>query len=144
MKHAGFDERLDGIIVRAAIRLQERMRLAYFRGNLAAYLERISLADDLDPGVLERGSLLDVQDEAAVLLASKIRQARKGGYLKDFLKQVNMQELLYNNQERHVKPTGLGQGTQHRRMHLVAGENKDSAESSKGKVLQLSRFTVIK
>ena len=144
MKHTGLDERLDSIIVRAAIRLQERMRLAYFRGNLASYLGRISLAEHLDPAVLERGSLLDVQDEAAVLLAQKIRQARKSGYLKDYLKQINMLELLFKEKERHVKPTGLGQGGRRKPMHLVSGENKESAESAKGKVLQLSRFKVIK
>ena len=142
MKHTGLDERLDSIIVRAAIRLQERMRLAYFRGNLVSYLGRISLAEHLDPAVLERGSLLDVQDEAAVLLAQKLRQARKGGYLKDYLKQLNMLELLCKEQERRVKPTNPG--GQRRQEHLVSGENQESAESAKGKVLQLSRFKVIK
>jgi len=142
VKHTGLDERLDSIIVRAAIRLQERMRLAYFRGNLASYLGRISLAEHLDPAVLERGSLLDVQDEAAVLLAQKLRQARKGGYLKDYLKQLNMLELLCKEQERRVEPTNPG--GQRRQEHLVSGENQESAESAKGKVLQLSRFKVIK
>lgn len=49
MKQGRFDERLDEIIVRAAMRLQERMRLAYFRGNLTGYLERIGLAGEIDP-----------------------------------------------------------------------------------------------
>ncbi len=143
MKHAGFEERLDSIMVRGAIRLQERMRLAYFRGNLASYLERIGLAEGLEP-LLQRGSLLDVQDEAVVLLASKIRQARKSGCLKEFLKQVNMLELLYKDQEqqRHVKPTGLERA---RHKHVqVEGENRDSAESAKERALRLGRLTLIK
>lgn len=143
MKHAGFDERLDGIMVRAAIRLQERMRLAYFRGNLAAYLGRVGLADDLDSGLLARGSLLDVQDEAVVLLAKKIRQARRSGCLKEFLKQVNMLELLYKDQERHVKPTGLNRAARHKQGQ-VAVENRVSAESAREKALKLSRFTLVK
>ena len=141
MKHAGFDERLDSIMVRGAIRLQERMRLAYFRGNLASYLERIGLAEGLEP-LLQRGSLLDVQDEAVVLLARKIRQARKSGCLKEFLKQVNMLELLYKDQQRHVKPTGQEQA---RHKHVqVEGENRDSAESAKERALRLGRLTLIK
>lgn len=141
MKHAGFEERLDSIMVRGAIRLQERMRLAYFRGNLASYLERIGLSEGLEP-LLQRGSLLDVQDEAVVLLASKIRQARKSGCLKEFLKQVNMLELLYKDQQRHVKPAGLEQA---RHKHVqVEGENRDSAESAKERALRLGRLTLIK
>lgn len=52
VKHTGFEERLDGILVRAAIRLQERMRLAYFRGNLPAYPGAVGLAKHIDPAVL--------------------------------------------------------------------------------------------
>lgn len=100
MKQNGFDERLDGILARAAIRLQERMRLAYFRGNLASYLARIGLADYMDSERLKTGSLLELQDEAAVVLAACLRQSRKKGYLKDFLKQLNMLELL--TEDKHL------------------------------------------
>lgn len=94
MKQGRFDERLDEIMVRAAMRLQERMRLAYFRGNLTGYLERIGLAGEIEPERLKRGSLLELQDEAAIIMAAKIRQARSKGYLKEWMKTLNMQELL--------------------------------------------------
>lgn len=97
MKRGHFDERLDEIMVRAAMRLQERMRLAYFRGNLTGYLERIGLADEIDLERLKRGSLLELQDEAAIIMAAKIRQTRSKGYLKEWMKTLNMQELLVKN-----------------------------------------------
>lgn len=94
MKQNSFNGRLDSLLVRAAMRLQERMRLAYFRGNLSAYLERTGLAVHINKDRLRRGSLLELQDEAAVALAMKLREAYRHGYLKDFLKQINMLELL--------------------------------------------------
>ena len=94
MKRDGFNERLDGIIVRAAIRLQERMSLAYFRSNLSGYLKRIGIADYLPPEKLAKGSLLEIQDEAVVCLAGLMRKARQQGYLDAFMKQINMSELL--------------------------------------------------
>ncbi|MCI7260456.1 MAG: hypothetical protein SPK53_02955 [Selenomonas sp.] len=94
MKRDGFNERLDGIMVRAAIRLQERMSLAYFRSNLSGYLKRIGIADYLPPEKLAKGSLLEIQDEAVVCLAGLMRKARQQGYLDAFMKQINMSELL--------------------------------------------------
>lgn len=95
MKRDNFNERLDGIMVRAAIRLQERMSLAYFRNNLSEYLKRIGIADYLPPEKLAKGSLLEIQDEAVVCLAGLMRKARKQGYLDAFMKQINMSELLF-------------------------------------------------
>ncbi len=95
MKRDGFNERLDGIMVRAAIRLQERMSLAYFRSNLSGYLKRIGIADYLPPEKLAKGSLLEIQDEAVVCLAGLMRKARQQGYLDAFMKQINMSELLF-------------------------------------------------
>ena len=60
MKRSSMDERLDTILVRAAMRLEERMRLAYFRGNLSNYLERIGLARYISDEKLIKGSLLDL------------------------------------------------------------------------------------
>ena len=92
MRHINFDERLDGIMARAVIRLQERMQLAYNRGRLREYLERIDFANDIDPKTIDSGSLIELQDQAVVLLAVKMRRARRAGYLKDFLKQINERE----------------------------------------------------
>ncbi|MBQ1866677.1 MULTISPECIES: hypothetical protein [Selenomonas] len=148
MKHDGFDERLDGILVRAAIRLQERMRLAYSRGNLSAYLNRIGLGKLLEPSLLERGSLLELQDEAAIAMARAIRKARLRGYLKDFLEQINMLELLdYGKEEKVHKPS---RGHEHKvkkkksYLKMVEGENKRSAMSEAEKKELLKNFKVIK
>lgn len=149
MKHDGFDERLDGILVRAAIRLQERMRLAYFRGNLSAYLNRIGLGKYLEPSLLERGSLLELQDKTAVALAGAIRKARAKGYLKDFLEQINMLELLDGggNEKKSHKPSVGNERKQTRKktcLKMVEGENKRSAMSDDEKKELLKNFKVIK
>ena len=97
MKRSGMDERLDAILVRAAMRLEERMRLAYFRGNLSRYLERVGLAQYIDEEKLIKGSLLDLQDDAALAMAYVLRKARNNGYLKEALDKLNMAELLQND-----------------------------------------------
>ena len=144
MKHDGFDERLDGILVRAAIRLQERMRLAYTRGNLSAYLNRIGLGKLLEPSLLARGSLLELQDEAA----KSIRKARLRGYLKDFLGQINMLELLEHGKEENVQKSLRNHEYKVKKkksyLKMVEGENKRSAMSEAEKKELLKNFKVIK
>jgi hypothetical protein len=146
MKHTSFDERLDGILVRAAIRLQERMRLAYFRGNLPSYLNRIGLGKFMDSSTLERGSLLELQDQAVVQLASQIRKARAKGYLKDLLEKLNMLELLHD--DRHIRTVPLGQKRKQEQkkacLKMVEGENKRSAMTEDEKRELLKNFKVIK
>lgn len=147
MKHKDFDERLDEILVRAAIRLQERMRLAYFRGNLQAYLNRIGLGRFMDSSSLARGSLLELQDQAAVVLAGQLRKARAKGYLKDLLEQLNMLELLCDT--RHVHSVSLGRGEVQEKdrsccLTMVKGENKRSAMTADEKKELLKNFKVIK
>ena len=142
MKHGGFEERLDGILTRAALRLQERMRLAYFRGNLIEYLEKLGLKEEIDEEILARESLLELQDEAVLVLARKIRYARKGGFLKDYLKQVNMLEILYLQKEKQAKgKAGLSPAP---KLHMVARENRDSAQTAQERELRLQRFRLIK
>ena len=157
MKHAGFDGRLDGILVRAAIRLQERMRLAYFRGNLPAYLERIGLAKYIDPTVLSRGSLLELLDEAAVIMAARLRQARANGSLKACLEQMNLLELL--RKDRPVRlPSELSSTSraaaakagEHApqqkpaKLMMVEGEKKSPVRTTEEKKDLLKNFTIIK
>ena len=153
MKHTGFEERLDGILVRAAIRLQERMRLAYFRGNLPSYLERIGLAKYIDPEVLARGSLLELLDETVVIMAAKMRQARASGCLKDCLEQMNLLELLRKDRPVQLSdepaPEQAARKERKRnqkklRLKMVQGENKSSAMSSEEKKNLLKNFKVIK
>lgn len=142
LRHGGFEEKLDGILTRAALRLQERMRLAYFRGELVEYLGKLGLKDEIDESILARESLLELQDEAVLVLARKIRYARKRGYLKDYLKQVNMLEILYMEKERHVD--GKAKLRSVPAIHVVERENRDSAQAAQDKELRLQRFKVIK
>ncbi len=146
MKRSGMDERLDAILVRAAMRLEERMRLAYFRGNLTKYLERIGLAKYIDEEKLMRGSLLDLQDDAAVVMAYRLRNARMRGYLKEALDELNMAELLL--QDTHVKTVLPSPKRQPKvkkaSLQMVKGENKSSALTDEEKKKLLKNFKVIK
>ena len=94
MKHADFDGRLDGIMVRAAVRLHERMAFAFARGRLADYLRRIGLAEELHLGKQHNVNLAEIEEEVLLLLAAKLRRERKTGTLRSLLRQLNMTELL--------------------------------------------------
>ena len=142
LKHGGFDERLDGILTRAALRLQERMRLAYFRGELISYLEKLGLTEEIDEEVLARESLLELQDEAVLVLARKVRYARKQGYLKDYLKQVNMLEILYLEKEKEKRSRSRLKSVPH--VHAVARENRDSAQAAQDRQLRLQQSRIVK
>lgn len=146
MKHSGLDERLDAILVRAAMRLEERMRLAYFRGNLVKYLERIGLADYLDEEKLAKGSLLELQDDAAVVMAYRLRRARNRGYLKEALDELNMAELL--QKETRIKTvvpsTKRNMEVKKVQLQMVKGENKSSVLTKEEKKELLKNFKVIK
>jgi hypothetical protein len=146
MKHSGLDERLDAILVRAAMRLEERMRLAYFRGNLAKYLERVGLAKYMDEEKLAKGSLLDLQDDAAVVMAYRLRKARNRGYLKEALDELNMAELLQKETRiKTVVPSIKRQPAEKKvQLQMVKGENKSSALTAEEKKKLLKNFKVIK
>ena len=89
-----FEARLDDINRRAIKRLHERMRWAYSRRRLDDYLAQIGFAYEGAQN-LERAELVRLSQKLAVLLASRIRHARKKGYLKDYLRFINMQDLLW-------------------------------------------------
>jgi len=146
MKRSGMDERLDAILVRAAMRLEERMRLAYFRGNLSRYLERVGLAQYLDEEKLIKGSLLDLQDDAALAMAYVLRKARNNGYLKEALDKLNMAELLQKeNRIKTVLPSSKRQPKVKKvRLQMVKGENKCSVLTDEEKKKLLKNFKVIK
>ena len=94
MKKVGFEERLDDIMVCAAIRLQKRMAMVgSFRG-LVGYLTRAGLWADMGVRKLQELSRSEVEDRAAMALARKLRRARKTGTLRAVLQQLNMLELL--------------------------------------------------
>ena len=146
MKRSSMDERLDAILVRAAMRLEERMRLAYFRGNLSRYLERVGLAQYIDEEKLIKGSLLDLQDDAALAMAYVLRKARNNGYLKEALDKLNMAELLQKeNRIKTVLPSSKRQPRVKKvRLQMVKGENKCSALTDEEKKKLLKNFKVIK
>ena len=92
--------------------------------------------------ILARESLLELQDEAVLVLARKIRYARKQGYLKDYLKQVNMLEILYLEKEKQDgRKAGLKAVP---KVHMVARENRDSAQIARDREMRLQRFKLIK
>lgn len=93
MKRARFDERLDAVIEQALKRLYKRMKWAYFRGELREYLARIGLAAVMEKE-LDAGNFQEIQEAAGNLLKMKIQRARKKGYLKDYLRKVNMMDIL--------------------------------------------------
>ena len=93
MRHTDFDGRLDGIMVRAAVRLHERMAFAFARGSLADYLRKIGMAEELGLGPQRNANLAKIEDAALLLLAQKIRRARKSGTLKSVLQQLNMLDI---------------------------------------------------
>lgn len=106
MKKVGFEERLDDIMVCAAIRLQKRMAMVgSFRG-LVGYLTRAGLWADMGVRKLQGLSRSEVEDRAAMALARKLRRARKTGTLRAVLQQLNMQELLQPRAKEHAVHQG--------------------------------------
>lgn len=95
MKRARFDERLDVVIEEALRRLYKRMKWAYFRGELREYLLRIGLPVDTEHS-LDVRQFREIQAEAGRLMTTKIQRARKKGYLKDYLRKINMMDILMN------------------------------------------------
>lgn len=143
MKQKGFNERLDSLLVRAAMRLQERMRLAYFRGNLAAYLKRTGLAVHINKDRLRRGSLLELQDEAAIALAMKVREAYRHGYLKDFLQQINMLELI--QEKTHVLAScPVMKRDSRAALSIIAGKKEKTETTTEEKQNRRKNFKLIK
>lgn len=136
MKHAGFEARLDGILALSAARLTERMKIAYLRGTLAAYLQRIGLAEEMETE-LESAALPELQERAREILAARIRRARRYGYLKECLRRVGLLELLHKEMEerRRKKPTGS--------LKLLAGSAREGAGEAELKESK-KRFTVLK
>ena len=116
MINARFDERLDSVIDEALKRLSDRMQLAYFRGDLSGYLMRIGLADAL-PNQPKSTELPAAVKKVQGILARRIRRARQKGYLKDYLRQINMVDLLI-----------LKKRVRTLRLWALAGGNKRGAE----------------
>ena len=121
MRHADFDGRLDGIMVRAAVRLHESMAFAFARGSLADYLRKIGMAEELGLGPQHNANLAKVEDAVLILLAQKIRRARKSGTLKSYLRQINMLELL----QKEARPGKIGHNVAHLHRLQATGKKQD-------------------
>ena len=104
MRRARFEKRLDAVIEQALKRLHKRMRWAYFRGELREYLARIGLAVDMEVD-LGLGKFREVQEKAGQLMTSKIQRARQKGYLKDYLRKINMMDILVGSH--HIRTVSL-------------------------------------
>ena len=136
MRHADFDGRLDGIMVRAAVRLHERMAFAFARGSLADYLRKIGMAEELGLGPQHNANLAKVEDAAILLLAQKIRRARKSGTLKSYLRQINMLE-------KEARPGKIGHNVAHLHRLQAKGKRQDeSAQPERGNVIPVRFRTV--
>ena len=104
MRRARFDERLDAVIEQALKRLYKRMKWAYFRGELHEYLARIGLATVMKEKI-DTGDLRELLTEAGALMTKGIRRARKMGYLKDYLRRINMLDILLGSH--HIQTVTL-------------------------------------
>ena len=108
-------------MVRAAVRLHERMAFAFARGSLADYLRKIGMAEELGLGPQHNANLAKVEDAAILLLAQKIRRARKSGTLKSYLRQINMLELL----QKEARPGKIGHNVAHLHRLQAKGKKQD-------------------
>ncbi|MCI6085781.1 hypothetical protein [Selenomonas sp.] len=117
MKGKRFDKRLDGILRAARVRLMERLRFAFFRGRAAEYLDEIHLAPAI-PADVANGKLLPLEKAAADLLEARIIHARRKGYLRSYLAEVHMLDLLMRHQ--HIQTMYWGRPE----LSLVGAANK--------------------
>ncbi len=144
MKHASFDGRLDGIMVRAAVRLHERMTFAFARGVLADYLRKIGLANELGLGRQHNANLSELEGRALLLLAEKLRRARKNGTLKSQLQKLNMTELLQAGRGRSTRRNWGSARRAASTGGTVKGENAEKMEKTdRGRVIP-GPFMIVK
>lgn len=123
MKGKRFDKRLDGILRAARVRLMERLRFAFFRGRAEEYLGEIHLASGLQ-SELANGKLLPLEKAAADLLETRICLARRKGYLRNYLAEVHMLDLLMRHQ--HIQTMHWGRPA----LSLVGAANKEAAAAA--------------
>ena len=97
------------------------MAFAFARGSLADYLRKIGMAEELGLGPQRNANLAKVEDAVLILLAQKIRRARKSGTLKSFLQQINMLELL----QKPNRPGKIGHNVKHLRRIQATGKKQD-------------------
>lgn len=97
------------------------MAFAFARGSLADYLRKIGMAEELGLGPQHNANLAKVEDAVLILLAQKIRRARKSGTLKSVLQQLNMLELL----QKKERPGKIGHNVKHLRRIQATGKKQD-------------------
>ncbi len=123
MTRERFDKRLDGILRAARVRLMERLRFAFFHGRAEEYLGEIHLAPALADELAE-GKLLPLEKAAANLLEARICHARRKGYLRSYLAEVHMLDLLMRHQ--HIQTMYWGRSA----LSLVTAANEAAAAAT--------------
>ena len=136
VKRARFNERLDVVIDEALRRLYKRMKWAYFRGELHEYLARIGLPMERK-GELDVSRFREMQESAGRLMAEKIQRARRKGYLKDYLRKINMMDILLASH--HIRTVKLKAVPSQR----MGSAGKDEDWSKRDEFI-VRRFTVVK
>lgn len=126
LKKARFEERLDGVIAEAVKRLSGRMKTAYFRGELLEYLKRIGLAAAL-ASEIEDGEFKIIRSGAKKILEERIKRARQKGYLKDYLKQLNMMDILMDT--RRIRTVHLWAVPNAKEKTISAPKNAEAASA---------------
>ena len=79
------------------------------------------MAEELGLGPQHNANLAKVEDAVLILLAQKIRRARKSGTLKSVLQQLNMLELL----QKKERPGKIGHNVAHLRRIQATGKKQD-------------------
>ncbi|MEE0482196.1 MAG: hypothetical protein UDD25_08150 [Mitsuokella jalaludinii] len=79
------------------------------------------MAEELGLGPQHNANLAKVEDAAILLLAQKIRRARKSGTLKSYLRQINMLELL----QKEARPGKIGHNVAHLHRIQATGKKQD-------------------
>lgn len=115
------------------------MAFAFARGTLADYLRKIGMAEELGLGPQRNANLAKIEDAALLLLAQKIRRARKSGTLKSYLRQINMLELL----QKDKRPGKIGHNVAHLHRLQATGKRQDEfARPERGNVIPVHFRTV--
>lgn len=123
MKEKRFDQRLESILRAARVRLMERLRFAFFHGRAEEYLKEIHLSPGLTQE-LDDGKLAPLEKAAADLLEARICLARRKGYLRSYLAEVHMLDLLMRRQ--HIQTMYWGRPA----LSLVRAANTSAAAAT--------------
>ncbi len=93
MKGMRFNEKLECVIQRALRRLHGRMKYAYLRGELKNYLDKVGL-DVRAEEPSDMAGFHKLWETVGVLMTKNIKHARKMGYLRDYMRRIDMSDII--------------------------------------------------